>query len=51
MANDKIVKSVHTAIENVRYDMPDGKYKQEAYTKLQEALLWIEASSSKVLEK
>lgn len=45
--HEKAEKSILAAIETVQDNIPDGREKQLALTKLDEALLWINAITVK----
>jgi len=36
-------EAIIAALEQVKYNLPDGKARSMAYTKLEEALLWSES--------
>lgn len=39
-------QAIIKALEEVKYNLPDGKARSMAYTKLEEALLWSESENA-----
>lgn len=43
--------AIFDAVESVQDNIPDGREKSEAISKLQEGLLWIAAANDRILRR
>lgn len=43
---DEVREVLFKALEAVRYRLPDGRSKSIVYTKLQEAILWLDSDET-----